>query len=1089
MSGSVLNLPPVEARIRHPIGEIRHLVNGGGPSAVTSRDQVRVSKRRTGDMCTLANGQRVLVSTTATVTRPAEAAGLLHESNGDLRWLWHRSVEDILAADKSSALPALRQEIADEWQARFFFRSEVRDCAGETATPGLRPPQLGALHAVGAHWSLQSVPGTIVMPTGTGKTETMLSVLPAFRPRAVLVIVPSKPLREQTVRKFLQFGLLRELGVLARECRNPIVGVIHKRPTEVGHLDIFEKCNVVVTTIHCVAQGEAKALIPEIAKCVDVLLIDEAHHIAADTWTEFRAGFPGARVLQFTATPFRRDGKLVDGKVIFSYPLRDAQRDGYFKAIAFKPIYALDSDQADRAIAEAATAALRSDLSRGLDHLLLARCGSIARAEAVRAEYLRLAQDLAPEVIHSEQRDVEHRLQQLVDRKSRIAVCVDMLGEGFDLPNLKVAALHDPHKSLAVILQFTGRFTRSAGIGIGDATVIANIGDVQVAAALERLYSEDADWNALLSEFSSDAVRAHAELVEFLNESARLDGAAPRADVEVSHHLLRPKFSTLVFHGEAFAPKAFHRGVGPGTQVHRVWLHAKSNTLYFVTRCNPVVEWTQARDLRDHIWDLFVLSYDANRKLLYLHATDKSSTHDALAKAVCGDSASLVRGDVVFRALGRINRLMFQNIGVKKHGRRNLRYAMYTGADVKEALSIAEKAGSEKANLFGGGWQNGAPVTIGAAYKGRIWTRDSGTIPEWMAWAKSVGDKLMDTAIDTGKIIENVLIPTEVSQLPPAQILSIEWPLELLHQVEDRVKMESATGVETLGDTSIGAPRRVSDVAIQFDVTCARSVSSYELTLDAVDGYRVGHLSGPALVIVVGRLRMPLEDYLSQYPPLMRFVDLSELDGNLLVAAANHVEPTIADERFEVWGWAEVDAGVESMWRDGQYRARSIQEAAAKHYSEGGFEIVFNDDDPGEAADLVCMLEEDARIRLALVHCKFAHGGIGRQQVADVVEVAAQAVRSAQWKWRFKELCKHLAKRDRKVQGNPRGSRFIRGGVRDLERMARASRFKPVAAEIVIVQPGLSQAGRSQAQTAVLAAAASYLKETVGVDLDVICSA
>jgi len=927
------------------------------------------------------------------------------------------------------------------------------------------------------------------MPTGTGKTEAMLSVLPAFRPGTVLVIVPSKPLRDQTVRKFLRLGLLRELEVLAPACRNPVVGVIRKRPTKVEHLNILEQCNVVVTTIHCVAQGEAKPLIPEIAKRVDVLLIDEAHHIAAETWTEFRAGFPNARVLQFTATPFRRDGKLVDGKVIFSYPLRSAQLDGYFKPIAFKPVYALDPDQADRAIAEAATAALRADTARSLDHLLLARCETIARAEQVHAEYLRVAPDLAPQVIHSEQRDVEQRLQDLLDRKSRIAVCVDMLGEGFDLPQLKVAALHDPHKSLAVILQFTGRFTRSAGDRIGDATVVANIGDVQVSAALERLYSEDADWNALLSEFSSDAVRAHSELLEFLNESARMDAGRPRLDVEVSHHLLRPKFSTLVFGAEGFAPKAFHKGLSSGVHVHRVWLHAKSNTLYFVARSDPVVEWTQARDLRDHVWELFVLSYDADRKLLYLHATDKSSTHEALARAVGGDGATLLRGDVIFRALGRINRLMFQNIGVKKHGRRNLRYAMYTGADVKEALSIAEKAGSEKANLFGGGWENGAPVTIGAAYKGRIWARNAGTIPEWISWAKSIGDKLKDATIDTGKIIENVLIPTEVSQLPSEELLSVDWPMELLHQAEDRVTIQSSTGKETLGDASIRAPRRNSDVAVQFDVTCQKSAATYELRLDPTDGYRVVHLAGASLELSIGKLRMPLEDYLAQYPPLIRFVDLSELDGNLLVAPTNRVEPMIADERFEVWDWTGVDAASESMWRNGQYQPHSIQETAAQRYISGKFEIVFNDDDPGEAADLVCMRDEDDRIRVSLVHCKFAHGGVGRAQVADVVEVAAQATRSAHWKWRFKELCRHLSVRERKAQSTPRVTRFLKGGVRDLERMAKASRFKPVAVEIVVVQPGVSQAGRSKAQTAVLAAAASYLKETVGVDLDIICSA
>ena len=35
----------------------------------------------------------------------------------------------------------------------------------------------------------------------------------------------------------------------------------------------------------------------------------------------------------------------------------------------------------------------------------------------------------------------------LDNRKARIVVCVDMLGEGFDMPELKIAAFHDLRKS------------------------------------------------------------------------------------------------------------------------------------------------------------------------------------------------------------------------------------------------------------------------------------------------------------------------------------------------------------------------------------------------------------------------------------------------------------------------------------------------------------------------------------------------------------------------------------------------------------------------------------------------------------------
>ncbi|CAM5397192.1 hypothetical protein SALBM311S_10559 [Streptomyces alboniger] len=47
----------------------------------------------------------------------------------------------------------------------------------------LRRPQIGALHSVIGYWaSGATAPATVVMPTGTGKTETMLALLVAARP-------------------------------------------------------------------------------------------------------------------------------------------------------------------------------------------------------------------------------------------------------------------------------------------------------------------------------------------------------------------------------------------------------------------------------------------------------------------------------------------------------------------------------------------------------------------------------------------------------------------------------------------------------------------------------------------------------------------------------------------------------------------------------------------------------------------------------------------------------------------------------------------------------------------------------------------
>lgn len=316
---------------------------------------------------------------------------------------------------------------------------------------------------------------------------------------------------------------------------------------------------------------------------------------------------------------------------------------------------------------------------------MMARCVNIDRARMVHAIYCELAPKLNPVLIHSRLTNTDDRLAALRRGDHRIAVCVNMLGEGFDLSELKVAAIHDLHKSLAILLQFTGRFTRSAAENIGDATIVANIADANVSDALERLYSEDADWNEVLSEISSKAARQHAELIDFLDSTERLDSRNDE-NVAISDHLLRPTLSTLIYSVGDFQPKRFHKGLPSRMTPHSVWLN--KSTLFFVTRAEPTLKWTRAKDVRNREWDLFILHYHRERGLLFLSSTDHSTRYRNLADAV-GGTAQIVEGDIIFRILGRVNRLIFQNVGLKKPGRRNIGYAMYTGSDQPRAYQSA----------------------------------------------------------------------------------------------------------------------------------------------------------------------------------------------------------------------------------------------------------------------------------------------------------------------------------------------------------------------------------------------------------------
>jgi hypothetical protein len=383
---------------------------------------------------------------------PVDEAAL-RELDGETRWLEP-------ACSPIEGSPEVRDgrcsEARSSWRNEFRYKKERRE-NGEIMERGLRTPQRGAVHAALAHWTLSEEPATIVMPTGTGKTETMLALLVDQRLERLLVVVPTAALREQTAAKFGTLGVLVKSEVIGSTVVYPIVGALEHRPRTPEEVEeYFRCCNVVVTTMGVVS-GCPDDVQRKMAEMCSHLFIDEAHHIQAPTWEKFRRFFVDKIVLQFTATPFRGDGRHVDGKTIYNFPLRKAQEEDYFRPIDFLAVRQYRSDRADEEIAEATVGRLEQDLGEGLDHVVMARTSSIARAEKVYEIYQQVAAAYDPLLVHSKMSAGERRkvLRKLKKGASRIVVCVNMLGEGFDLPELKIAALHDAHRSL-VPLQ-TGR--------------------------------------------------------------------------------------------------------------------------------------------------------------------------------------------------------------------------------------------------------------------------------------------------------------------------------------------------------------------------------------------------------------------------------------------------------------------------------------------------------------------------------------------------------------------------------------------------------------------------------------------------------
>ncbi|WP_157181747.1 DEAD/DEAH box helicase [Nocardia testacea] len=336
--------------------------------------------------------------------------------------------------------PAPPGSVAARMQGCFAFVDE------SVGGKGLRAPQLGALHAVLAYRSTEEFePIVVVMPTGTGKTETMLAVF-CHSPATTMVVVPSDALRAQIATKFATLGILPAVGAVRGDFLCPAVLVLTRAIyTAAEAAQLLARANVIVATAQVLHACSVEAR-TALADGCGRLFLDEAHHTAARTWRAVAALFADREVVQFTATPYREDGRHIGGRIAYTYPLRLAQKNGYFARINYHSV--VDLADPDRAVAVAAVAQLRTDIAAGLDHLLMARVSSVDRAKAVIKLYEEIAPDLAPVRIDTGMAaSTRRKRQNMLGNSSRIVVCVNMLGEGFDMPRLKVAAIHDPSKA------------------------------------------------------------------------------------------------------------------------------------------------------------------------------------------------------------------------------------------------------------------------------------------------------------------------------------------------------------------------------------------------------------------------------------------------------------------------------------------------------------------------------------------------------------------------------------------------------------------------------------------------------------------
>lgn len=284
----------------------------------------------------------------------------------------------------------------------------------------------------------------------------------------------------------------------------------------------------------------------------------------------------------------------------------------------------------------------------------------------------------------------------------------------------------------------------------------------------------------------------------------------------------------------------------------------------------------------------------------------------------------------------------------------------------------------------------------------------------------------------------------------------------------------------------IGLVQVNSTENLKFYVQNGDYREEFELIINN-DGWFVSKIKGTYFELHMRNRTYTLVEFFKENPPEIKFADQSSLQGNLYVTIGNSANFRFSEEKLVKWTWDKVNICKESQGikkENDSIQYFTIQ----KLISAQNYEVVFDDDNAGEIADIVAIKEKDKEIHFEFYHCKFAHGEKPGSRVADLYEVCRQAEKSVLWKQNMCEVIERMKYRESRRMKLNGVSRFEEGDLKKLSAIRNRLRFLPAKLDIFIVQPGVSAAAITEDMHQILCGTQAYLLDTYGITLRLICS-
>lgn len=945
----------------------------------------------------------------------------------------------------------------------------------EENVSGFREAQRGALFAVGSHFTSRSEPAIVTMPTGSGKTAVLQACAFLLRAQRALILTPSRLVREQIAEDFAALGVLKRIRALPQNLEPPKVMSTAHRVSDPDGWEAMRDFDVVVATVPSVS-SHLEGIPKPPSDLFDLILVDEAHHSPAVTWQMLLADFPDARRVLFTATPFRRDDREIKARFVYTYDLRSAYRDGVFGHIDYQPV-TVTSRGGDRqrlediAIARAAELKFQSDVKAGLDHLLMVRTDSRKRAKELEEIYAAETK-LRLKLVHGAQSlsTVKKTLASLEAGHLDGIICVNMLGEGFDMPRLKIAAVHAPHRSLAITLQFIGRFARTSGRNLGDATFVAPQSAIQLEA--ERLYTTGAVWAEIVPNLSEARIRREVEARETLDTFDFEASTIPDLS-DLSLYSLTPYLHVKVFRLREGFDVTATPNFGYDREIVFGRVSRQTSSSVFVTRRAGRVAWSADDRLIDVEFDVFIFYYDAKSKLLFVCASKRSDgLYQRVVRSMVGYDPNILPFEVLNRALKGLEGAKFFNVGMRNRQQSSTTesYRMITGPRADGAIKPGDARLYHRGHVFGTATEDGASITIGLSSASKIWSNRSLRLFEVLEWCGKVAGKLHDRKpAVTGSKVDLLQTGKSVSSIP-APVMAADWEDRGFYVDPPMLAYQGSHGrrQDPINDMSLWV--EASDdkrVALRLEGGELETRITFDIGRSPLFAYADG--AQQRAKVVRARSTEDLVDVLNDDPLHLMLVDGSRLTGTTLYSApAEGFEP-FDISLIEAIDWAANSINVQIEFAEGAAQATSIQGYLARALNRDEHEVVYWDHGSGETADFVTFSRgPNGSASVSFYHCKGSGGPAPGSRVDDVYEVCGQAVKGLIWC----DMPRLVARLQQRFSAQTGQAKFIKGDEVQLGAFATAA---PVTFEMVVVQPGIANVKPAQKIAEVLAAANSYL--------------